>query len=65
MKFGPHEYFLLYGIKQLQHPLLHSILFIRLQSKKAVSSTVTSEMQAAWNLISTTVSIVIVARLPC
>jgi len=65
MKFGPCEYFLLYGIKQLQHPLLHSILFIRLQSKKVASSTVISEMQAAWNLLSTTVSIVIVVRLPC
>ena len=35
--------------KQLQYPLFHSILFVRLQGKKGVSSKVILEKQTAWN----------------
>ena len=35
--------------KQQQYPPFHSILFVRLQGKKGVSSKVILEKQTAWN----------------
>ena len=48
-------------VKDLQHPLLYSVIFVEMQGKKVVSSTVILEMQAAWNLPSSTASTVTVA----
>ena len=53
------------AVKHLQHSLFYSVLLIRLQGKKVVSSTVILEMQAAWHLPSTTVSNFTEAQLPC
>ena len=44
-------------VKDVQHPLLYSVI-IAMQGKK-VSSTVILEMQAAWNLPSSTASTVV------
>ena len=46
-------------------PSVRFHLFVRMQGKKVVRSTVILEMQAAWNLPSTTVSTVTVVQLPC
>jgi len=43
-------------VKHPQHSSLHSVLLIRMQGKKVVSSTVILGMHAAWNLPSTTSS---------
>ena len=53
------------AVKQPKCPPLYSVSLIRLHGKKVVISTVISEMQAARNLPSTTVSTVTVAQLPC
>ena len=53
------------GRKILQHPPLYSILSIRMNGKKVVSSTVIFKMRTARNLPSTTVSAVAVAQFPC
>ena len=48
-------------VKGLQHPLLYSVISVEMQGKKVVSSIVILEMQAAWNLPSSTASTVTVA----
>jgi len=48
-------------VQDLQHPLLYSVIFVEMQGKKVVGSTVILEMQAAWNLPSSTTSTVTVA----
>jgi len=44
------------AIKHLQHSPIYFVSLIRPQGKEVVRSTVILEMQAAWNLPSTTVS---------
>jgi len=53
------------AVKYLQHSPLYSVSFIRMHGKKIVSCTAILEMQAAWNLPSTSVSIITVVQLPC
>ena len=49
------------AVKRPQNPL-YSVSSLGMHGKKVVSSTVILEMQAAWNLPSTTVSTVAVAQ---
>lgn len=51
------------AVKQLQYPLLHSVMFLRLQGKKVVSFSYPRNASSS-ELTSTTVSIVIVVQLP-
>ena len=48
-------------VKDLQHPLLYFVIFAEMQGKKVVGSTGILEMQATWNLPSSTASTVTVA----
>ena len=51
------------AVKHPQHSPIYFVSLIRPQGKKVVSSIVILEMQAAWNLRSTTVSTLAVAQL--